>query len=256
MNTALRAALITTALGCALFAAPIVAPSQDNAGTGAKAVMDGGASPPTPDDAKAQHLRGEIERILAQSQFKSLRPGERKPLPRWLRLLRGFWEDLWSTVSGGAARLGESNPWAVFVVIGLCALVLLEMLRRVLRDSLFYAPKQQDGQDKAHLTPEELLSRAAQAHRDGNDPEALRLVFHAALLSLFGEAAEQTPSLKLAAELAAAADAPVDAFQNLNRSFERAFYGGAEVRSADYEQARSLTATLRRFAGKGEDDEA
>lgn len=256
MRTALRAALVITALGAALLAAPIVAPSQDNAGTGAKAVIDGGASPPTPDEAKAQQLRSEIQRILAQSQFKSSRPGERKPLPRWLRVLRELWEDLWSTVSGGTARLGESNPWAVFVVIGLCALVLLEMLRRVLRDSLFYAPKQQDGQDKARLTPEELLAKAAQLHRDGNDPEALRLVFHAVLLSLFGETFEQTPSLKLAAELATATDAPVEAFLQLNRSFERAYYGGADVRGSDYEQARNLATALRRFAGKGEDNEA
>jgi len=257
MKTAFKAMVLVAALGCILLPMPTRAHPQESASPHATATAEPReTSAPSAQDARTRRLRNEIKRILSQSQFKDLGAGVKKPLPRWLQRLRDLWEDLWATVSGGVSRAGESNPWVLFVVIGLCALVLLEMLRRVLRDSLFYTPRAQNGQGGTRMTPEELLAKAAQAHRDGNDTEAIRLVFHAALHSLFGESAKHAPSMKLAAELAASAEAPVEAFQQLNRSFEQAYYGGAEVRGADYERARSLAAALREFAGRGEDNEA
>jgi hypothetical protein len=196
---------------------------------------------------KAAGIRVEIKRILARPDFRLAQTTEPKELPAWLRAIRDAWHKFWNRFSEGSAHIADNMPWLPYAVIAVAGAVLLLMTWRVISESFFErkaalaGAKQADG-----LTPQKLYSLALAAYADGDMQQAIRLLFRAAILSLFGESARTTPTYMLTAKLATIENAPREDFFLLKRSFETTFYGGVAATKNDFENARAIALKLRR----------
>lgn len=197
--------------------------------------------------ARAAQLRAEIRAILNRPEFKFAGQGESRPVPEWLQWLRRAWDSMWNRISETGQRIGEDAPWLMVVLLAIAAAVMLILIWRVISESFFERRGTPAGRrDADELTPAMLFEQAATTGARGDFPEAVRLLFKAAVLSLFGQAASTTPTVMLRAKLMATEGAPVSEFTGLKRYFDSSFYGGAVVNRADYENARNYALALRR----------
>ena len=197
--------------------------------------------------ARAAKLRTEIRAILDRPEFKFAGRGESRPIPKWLQWLRRTWDNMWKRFQETGERVGEDAPWLMFVLLAIAAAVMLVLIWRVISESFLERRGDPAGRrDRDELTPAMLFEQAATAGARGDFPEAVRLLFKAAVLSLFGQAAATTPAVMLRAKLMAMESGPVSEFTGLKRYFDSSFYGGAMVSRTDYENARNYALALRR----------
>jgi len=244
--------ILTFAASLALMLLSAAASSQEPAATeiAAQAASEVEAEILSSDQhtARAAQLRTEIRAILNRSEFKFAGQGESRPEPKWLLWLRRAWDNMWTRFQDTGERIGERAPWLMFVLLAIAAAVMLILIWRVLSESFFERRRAPAGRrDQDELTATMLFERAATAGARGDFPEAVRLLFKAAVLSLFGQAASTTPAVMLRAKLMAMEGAPVSEFSGLKRYFDSSFYGGAMVNRADYENARNYAMALRRI---------
>jgi hypothetical protein len=244
--------ILTFAASLALMLLPAATSSQEPAATetaAAQAASEVEAEILSSDQhtARAAQLRTEIRAILNRSEFKFAGQGESRPVPRWVQWLRRAWDNMWNRISETGQRVGENAPWLMFVLLAIAAAVMLILIWRVLSESFFERRGAAAGRrDRDELTPAMLYEQAAAAGARGDFPEAVRLLFKAAVLSLFGQAATTTPAVMLRTKLMAMEGAPVVEFTGLKRYFDSSFYGGTMVNRSDYENARNYALALRR----------
>lgn len=197
---------------------------------------------------RAAALRAEIRTILNRPEFRFAGQGEARPLPLWMQWIKRTWNSMWRRLLEAGERVGEQSPWLVPVLLGIAAAVLLLLIWRVVSESFFQRRGLQEGlKDKGEPAPSMLFERASAAARKGDFTEAVRLLFQAAVLSLFGESARTTPAVMLRSRLLAIEGAPLSEFIELKRCFDSSFYGGAPVSRTDYENARASALALRRI---------
>jgi len=244
--------ILTFAASLALMLLPAATSSQEPALTeaAAQATSEVEADIVSSDQyaSRAAQLRTEIRAILNRPEFKFAGQGESRPVPRWLQWLKRAWDNMWNRISETGQRVGENAPWLMFVLLAIAAAVMLILIWRVISESFFARRGAPAGRrDRDELTPAMLFERAATAGARGDFPEAVRLLFKAAVLSLFGQTATTTPAVMLRAKLMAMEGGPVSEFTGLKRYFDSSFYGGAMVNRADYETARNYALALRRI---------
>ncbi|OGK09415.1 MAG: hypothetical protein A2Y63_06515 [Candidatus Riflebacteria bacterium RBG_13_59_9] len=200
------------------------------------------------DSARAAQIRAEIKAILARSDFAQLRAtGQRRPTPRWLEWIREIWDRSLAGLIRSAERVGGAAPWLPYALLLLAALALVLMTWRVVIESfLTHRPGSADRREDARLAPQRLFEMAAGAAGRGDYSSAVRFLFQAAVLSLFGDLAQTTPSYLLLVRLRTMTEAPLDEFARLTSHFDASFYGGAPVSRTDYENAQHDALRLRR----------
>jgi|GEM_PF-3171483 len=252
MAMTVRCLLILTFAAClALMLLPMPTSSQEPtaAETAAQVAPELEANAISSDKqiARAAKLRAEVRSILDRPDFKFAGQGESLPEPKWLQWLRRAWNNMWTRFQETGERIGEDAPWLVFVLLAIAAAVMLILIWRVISESFFERRGSPSGpRDRNEVTPAMLFEQAAAAGARGDFPEAVRLLFKASALSLFGQAAATTPAVMLRAKLMAMEGGPVSEFTGLKRYFDSSFYGGSMVNRADYENARNFALALRR----------
>ena len=215
-----------------------------------QATLDGDAA------ASPEIIKQDIRRILDRPDFKLARETQARPLPKWIQWIRDTWRKLWERVSERGTRLAEGSPWIPYAVMAIAGGILLLMTWRIISESFFESKVANAGKEASDRpSPGKLMSAAASAYADGDVQRAIRLLFSAALLSLFGEAARTTPTYLLSAKLALSEGAPMEDFRLLKRSFEMSFYGGAQAGNVDYENARRITLKLRKINEEATDEQ-
>ncbi len=206
--------------------------------------------------ASPDRIKQDIKRILDRPDFKLARETQARPLPKWIQWIRDTWRKMWDSVSEGGSRIAEGAPWVPYAVMAIAGGILLLMTWRIISESFFESKVARAGKEDGHKpSPGKLMSAAAAAYADGDVQRAIRLLFSAAILSLFGEAARTTPTYLLSAKLALSEGAPLDDFRQLKRSFELTFYGGAQAGRIDYENARRITMKLRKVNEEAVDEQ-
>ncbi len=205
-------------------------------------------------DASAESIRQEIRRILDRPDFRLAGETQARPLPRWMQWIRDAWRKFWSNISQSGERIAESAPWFPYAIVAIAGAALLVMTWRIISESFFEGRIARAGKGQGdNTTPAKLLAAASAAYADGDVQRAIRLLFSAAILSLFGDAAKTTPTYLLSAKLALIEGAPQDDFRQLKHSFDVTFYGGAAAGKEDYENARRITMKLCRVNEEVED---
>jgi hypothetical protein len=201
-------------------------------------------------------IKQDIRRILDRPDFRLARETQTRPIPKWIQWIKDTWRRMWDHVSEGGTRIAEGAPWIPYAVMAIAGGVLLLMTWRIISESFFEGKVARAGkEDGDKPSPGKLMAAAAAAYADGDVQRAIRLLFSAAILSLFGEAARTTPTYLLAAKLALSEGAPIDDFRQLKRSFELTFYGGAQAGRIDYENARLITMKLRKVNEEAVDEQ-
>lgn len=202
-----------------------------------------------------ESIKQDIQRILDRPDFKLARETQARPLPKWIQWIKDAWRRMWNRVSERGTSIAEGAPWIPYVAMAIAGGVLLLMTWRIISESFFESKVAHAGKENGDKpSPGKLMSAAAAAYADGDVQRAIRLLFSAAILSLFGEAARTTPTYLLSAKLALSEGAPIDDFRQLKRSFELTFYGGAQAGRIDYENARRITMKLRKVNEEAVDE--
>lgn len=205
--------------------------------------------------ASPASIKQDIRRILDRPDFKLARETQARPLPKWIQWIKDAWRKMWDRVFELGTRIAEGSPWIPYAAMAIAGGVLLLMTWRIISESFFESKVVRAGkEDGDKPSPGKLVSAAAAAYADGDVQRAIRLLFSAAILSLFGEVARTTPTYLLSAKLALSEGAPMDDFRQLKRSFELTFYGGAQAGRTDYENARLITMKLRKVNEEAVDE--